>query len=385
MPGFIHQVAPEPTLQTTASASAQSTDHRSATPQQNTETAVTFVWPQPETSFWTQPGTSEFIDWITNPENFNRLYAHRTVGAESVADIQANIAEYVNSKALTAWATEPVQQKLAYVRRRYRHAFALARRTSETEYDHHARKVSCCPYFDRLHAVFDPELPDNSCSPSPPAPPRQLRQRQGRRMIQEFSSEASDFEDDPLHELEDNHQESGKGKSSAFRSQASKDNDQLFANKRQVQDNQQSLDSVGAMLDDLKRQTTAMATANESLRASWERQHEEALQQYAKEREKMLRTQEREEMLQQRAQELEDVHERRRKLLEIEKEDFKAERERIMMRLEADRQELKDGQAELKREQLDFSAERLRLATENARMAALLEVQIGHKRSRHHE
>ncbi|KAF9570162.1 hypothetical protein EC968_002141 [Mortierella alpina] len=42
MPGFIHQIAPEPTLQTTASDSPQSTDNHPATPQQRTETALAF-------------------------------------------------------------------------------------------------------------------------------------------------------------------------------------------------------------------------------------------------------------------------------------------------------------------------------------------------------
>ncbi|KAF9564832.1 hypothetical protein EC968_004418 [Mortierella alpina] len=387
MPGFIHQVAPEPAVQTTATDAAQSADDHPLSPAQKHAIALTFN----RKSYWAQPGIPAFIDWLTNQDNHKRLYTHRNLTGERVIDIHASIAEYVNSRASTAWTIDHVKQKVAYARLQYRRALDLIRRTGETEGALHARKLEICPYYDRLHVMYGSTLPGKLRSPSPSPPPRQLRKDRGKRMIVESSSDASDFEDYSPHDHEDGRQEQGeKGEGSASRSQASKDNGQRLANKRHGQEKKQSLESMGAMLDDLKKQTTAMTAANESLRASWEGQHEKVLKQYVKEheellhqrveeREKMLqqRTQEREKMLQQRAQELDEVYERRRKVLEVEKEDFKAERERIMRRLEADRQELKDEQAELKRAQLDFSGERVRLVAENAKLAALLEVHMG--------
>ncbi|KAF9964407.1 hypothetical protein BGZ70_006504 [Mortierella alpina] len=397
MPSFIHQIAPEPIPQTTTSLSAPSSDDPPADPQQNTPFPL-----NGRKSFWTQPGITAFVDWITTPENHARVYKQRSMSGERILDIQARIAEHVNAQCSTTWTWETVKQKVAYAKAQYTRAALLTRKAGETEDALQARRLDLCPYFDRFHAVYESSLPRKAPASS------SSRHLFGKRVIVESSSsEASDIEDDPHHDSDDEysgHMEMEMGERSASRSQASKDNDHGFVHKRQRQDKRHSLDTMGAILDDLKRQATAMATTNGSLRASWEQQHgamlnlqrlehEKALQKCVQERETMLqqraqdgekmlqqRVQEREKMLQQLVKELDEVYDRRRRELEVDKEEFRAERERITQRLEAERQELNDErqdlkyeQAEFKRTVLDFTGEHVRLVAENARLAALLE------------
>ncbi|CAO3567064.1 unnamed protein product [Mortierella alpina] len=472
MPSFIHQIAPEPIPQATASHSATSTDDQPASPQQKAPAPL-----HARKSFWTQPGITAFVDWITDPDNHARVYKQRSMSGERILDIQARIAEYVNAKCSTTWTWENVKQKVAYAKAQYTRAALLRRKAGETEDDLRAMRLDLCPYFDRFHAVYEASLPKRATTAS-------SRHSLGKRAILESSSsEASDMEDDhPHHDSDDDypgHMDVKMAERSASRSQSSKDNGHGLLHKRQRQDNRPSLEAMGAIVDNLKRQVTAMETMSGSLRASWEQQHEamlnhqrleheKALKRCVQERETMLqqrvqegekllqlRVQEREKMLQQRVQdrermleqlakeldevhdrrsrelevdkeefkaerekalqrsiqecetrlqqrvqegektlqlrardrenmlehlvkELDEVHDRRRRELEVDKEEFKAERERIMKKLEADRQEFKNEQAEFRRSLLDFTEERVRLAAENARLAALLEVHAGH-------
>ncbi|KAG9323625.1 hypothetical protein KVV02_000568 [Mortierella alpina] len=444
MPGFIHQIAPEPTFQTKASLPTASTDDRSAPLQQKTSAVICT-----RKSFWTQPGIKAFVDWFTTPENFDRLNNQRSNMGERIIDVQTSLAEYVNSRDGTKWTWETVRGKVAYAKALYKKAAQLTRHPGEDEDTFQARKLDICPYFDRFHAVYASSLPLKAS----PLQPRQLRRPQGKRMIVESSSESSDHEDSLHHDRDGDglgQMDGEMGERVASRSQVSKENGHVLANKRQRQESQASkdnghvlasmrqrqesqaskdnghvlasmrqrqesqaskdnghvlasmpqrqdkhpsLDSIGTILDDLKRQANAMAATNESLRTSWEEQHgamrshqrlehEKALQQCMKEREDLLqqRVQEREKMLQQRAQELDEVYDRRRKELEVDKEEFRAERDRTTKKLETDRQELKNEQAELKRAMLEFTGERIRLVAENAKLAALLEVHAGQNR-----
>ncbi|KAF9281443.1 hypothetical protein BGZ68_006638 [Mortierella alpina] len=373
MPSFIHQIAPEPALQSTTSISAPSTDDHSAVPQQNAS-GSTEKRKSHWKCYWTQPGITPFVDWITDQENYNRLYKQRSISGERIIDIHTAIAEYVNARASTTWTSETVKQKVSYAKNQYTRAVQLVRKAGEGEDAFLARRLDLCPYFDRFHAVYAFHLPSN-------APPRQLRRHPRKRMIEESSSEASDFEDYPDHSNEDGNL--GNVEDGEITSWTAKDNDSSLANKRQRQDRHPSLDSMGAILDDLKRQASAMATTNGSLRASWEEQHaamlshqrlehEKALQQCVQERENMLqqRVQEREKMLQQRAQELDEVYDRRRRELEADKEALAA-REKLFLakeeRLAVDRAKFLDKVEA-------FQNERVNLFGENQKLQAKLDM-----------
>ncbi|KAF9937850.1 hypothetical protein BGZ67_000792 [Mortierella alpina] len=42
-----------------------------------------------------------FVDLITNPENYGRLYKPKAISAQTTVDILKTIAEYVNSRVLS--------------------------------------------------------------------------------------------------------------------------------------------------------------------------------------------------------------------------------------------------------------------------------------------
>ncbi|KAF9980426.1 hypothetical protein BGZ75_008474, partial [Mortierella antarctica] len=204
MPGFIHQIAPEPTFQTnvslptaslpTASLPTASTDDRSAPLQQNTSAVICT-----RKSFWTQPGIKAFVDWFTTPENFDRLHNQRSNMGERVIDVQTSLAEHINSRDGTKWTWETIRGKVAYAKALYKKAAQLTRQPGEDEDTFQARKMDICPYFDRFHAVYASILPLKAS----PSQPRQLRRPQGKRMIVESSSESSDHEDSLHHDRED--------------------------------------------------------------------------------------------------------------------------------------------------------------------------------------
>ncbi len=147
-------------------------------------------------SFWTQPGISTFVDWITNPENYERLYKPKAISGEKNGDILKEIAEHVNSKGNTAWTGDTVKQKISYAKSQYIKAFQLTRKTGEGDgggedsLSLQARKLELCPFFDRFHAVYS----SNSLIANPP-PPRQYGSYPGERVIVESSPETSNLED----------------------------------------------------------------------------------------------------------------------------------------------------------------------------------------------
>ncbi|KAF9950738.1 hypothetical protein BGZ72_007657 [Mortierella alpina] len=425
MPSFIHQIAPEPTPQRTASPLALTNDDHPAIPPQHASAST-----NKRNSFWTQSGIREFIDWITTPENYDRLYKHRSISGERILDIQSEIAQYVNAKAGTTWVSETVKQKTTYAKVQYTRAAQLTRKRGEREDAFQARRHVICPYFDRFHVVYASNFSANP-------PPRQLRTHPGKRLIVESSSEASDFEDYPHHGHEDGPPEHGEWED-RIASRAIKDQGKAPAHKHHRQDRCHSQQSTMALSDGLKRQPAAITTTNDSLRTTWEeehramlnlqtqehekalglrtqehekvlnartqmhervldlqtqehekvlglrtREHEKMLQQRSQDHENWLqqRTQERERILLQRAQEMDEVFDRRRRELETDKatfktqrDEFKTEKERMMKELQADRQEFKESQADMKKSMMDYYEERVRLVAENARLTAKLEI-----------
>ncbi|KAF9286287.1 hypothetical protein BGZ68_003068 [Mortierella alpina] len=312
-----------------------------------------------------------FVDWITNPENYERLYKPRAISGEKTVDILKKIAEYVNSRESTVWTGDTVKQKISYAKSQYTKAVQLTIRTGEGGGDDEealqARKREICPFFDRFHAVYSSSLIAN------PPPPRQSVSYPRERVIVESSPElsASDLEDYFDQTFDDWYQER-----------------KAPANKRQKQIKFSPIPTLylEAYLNDLKAQGAAahMTMSNSSKQRAWEEQHHEML---------AKRRNEHEEMLQQRARELDEVYDRRRRELESDKEAF-AVKARIYMareeRLAADiakymekveayqnKVEAYQNKVEAYQDKVEaLQIERVKLIEENQRLACKLETYV---------
>ncbi|KAF9948160.1 hypothetical protein BGZ72_009901 [Mortierella alpina] len=268
---------------------------------------------------------SPFVDWITTPENYERLYKPKALSGEKTVDTLKKIAEYVNSKDGTTWTGDTVKQKISYAKSQYTKAVQLIRKTGEGDDEDEetlqARKLELCPFFDRYHAVYSSNLTAN------PPPPRQSVSYPGERVIIESSPEASDFDDDPDQDYDDGYHGDLEG-----------------------------------YLQDLKAQGAAahMATNNSFSWEARENQHEAMLARRREEHEKML---------QQRSKELDEVYDRRRRELDADKEAFAAKEQRLAADIAKHMQKMEAFQNKVE----TFQDERVRLFGENQRLASKLE------------
>lgn len=124
----------------------------------------------PKKGFWEIPGMEAFLDWMTDPDNHQRLIKPRPISGQRACDIHAEIAKYVNSKHGTNWDKDIVKGRIQYTKKKYDKArtemTATGAGDTETE-TLRERVLAICPCYDRLHAVWGGSLARN------PPPPRQ--------------------------------------------------------------------------------------------------------------------------------------------------------------------------------------------------------------------
>ncbi|KAG0303360.1 hypothetical protein BGZ98_006763, partial [Dissophora globulifera] len=127
--------------------------------------------------FWSTPGMDTFVDWVTDPDNHARLYAHQPLAGNRPIDIHKEIAELVNKKHGTTWDTVAVKSKIAYSRKKYDAARRLAEATGVGDTDETTLRdamLEKCPFYDRFHAVFAESLKRNPpVQKQPPVPKAQ--------------------------------------------------------------------------------------------------------------------------------------------------------------------------------------------------------------------
>ncbi|ORZ18246.1 hypothetical protein BCR41DRAFT_44085 [Lobosporangium transversale] len=116
-------------------------------------------------SFWTADGMDAFVDWITDPHNYEKLQRVRTVSGQKKADVHTAIAEYVNGVSGTDWTQKIVRNKIEYAKKKYDQAKALADQTgggdTENLADLRRQMMEICPEYDRFHAVWGSSLARN--------------------------------------------------------------------------------------------------------------------------------------------------------------------------------------------------------------------------------
>ncbi|KAG0000621.1 hypothetical protein BGZ79_005720 [Entomortierella chlamydospora] len=133
-------------------------------PAPQTDAAGSSLTPLKASSFWVQKGMNTFIDWITNPQNHERLYKKNPESGQKPTDVRQEIANFVNSRHNTKWTEIQVKSKIAYTKVRYREAAHL---NPTGQGNVTAKQLEICPEFMRLREVYGGSLDAN------PPPPRQ--------------------------------------------------------------------------------------------------------------------------------------------------------------------------------------------------------------------
>ncbi|KAF9350515.1 hypothetical protein BGX26_011321 [Mortierella sp. AD094] len=163
-----------------------------------------------------------FIDWMTNPENYQRLTnPNPNPGRKKPKTLHQEIADYVNGIHDAGWNRNTAKAKLLYARKKYFEARDLDHGSiykSKIVLRKHI--LSICPDYDRFKAVFD-DLPNNS--PLPPPSPKQSIPKQS------VSKQSGlNLDDDSESPNNDNHSDDSKSPNNDNNSDAS-DNEDGFA------------------------------------------------------------------------------------------------------------------------------------------------------------
>ncbi|KAF9154798.1 hypothetical protein BGX20_004588, partial [Mortierella sp. AD010] len=143
-------------------------------------------------AFWTAPGMSTLVDWLTDYENHKRLNNPRPVSGSKPIDLQREIAVHVNALNGTEWDEGHVKSKIQYARKKYQDAKTLANSTGEGDTDKttlRKRMLELCPDYDRFHAVYSGTLTDD-----PPPPVQSSRYAKGHAFDSDTNSDSTDSE-----------------------------------------------------------------------------------------------------------------------------------------------------------------------------------------------
>lgn len=114
-------------------------------------------------SFWIQEGMSTLFDWIADPHNWARMQKRNPVAGQRQSNLHREIFQLVNSKHNTKWTEAQVKSKISYIKKKYREAAALDSTGEEASVRQKQEEI--CPFFVRLHTVFNGSL---SADPLPP-------------------------------------------------------------------------------------------------------------------------------------------------------------------------------------------------------------------------
>ncbi|KAF9425814.1 hypothetical protein BGZ76_003060 [Entomortierella beljakovae] len=308
-------------------------------------------------TFWNSKGMDAFVDWVTDPENHQRLNNPRPTSGKRASDIHLEIADYINSlHDDLKWTAENVKSKIQYAKKKYAEARALSNSTGEGDTDEatlRERILAILPEYDRFHGVYSTSLSRN-----PPRP------KQSVVYLDDQPAGDADGIEDNISELSvEDLDEVGSSMSGSHRKRRRKNNSQHIT------------DTMTGFATAAVTESSARAKAVESSLIDLAetrkdvRRRELAIEEREKESYQRMAEAERkhQEILDRKHQEMLD---RRQKEYLEEKAELKAER----AELKAERAELKAEKAEMKAEREAFKAEKEKLVSENAVLKRELEI-----------
>ncbi|KAF8961584.1 hypothetical protein BGZ46_001325 [Entomortierella lignicola] len=105
---------------------------------------------------------SVFLDWFLDPVNNERLRSPKSSSSggvhNKVADLHAEIVEYVKERSGTTWEISQVKTKIKYAREKYNRARNLIRKAStQGNIDEQTLRdmvLNMCPDYDRFHELY---------------------------------------------------------------------------------------------------------------------------------------------------------------------------------------------------------------------------------------
>ncbi|KAF9092684.1 hypothetical protein BGX27_001755 [Mortierella sp. AM989] len=162
---------PSSSLQTLSLPSASaSASHSSAT----NFNSFTINRTRPETinvekrSFWKGKGMDAFVDWMTDPENHQRLNNPLPLPGRRACDVHQEIANYVNSlHSDLKWTVDNVKSKIQYAKKKYVEARAIINSTDGDIEDATfcEQALTLMPDYNRFQAVYGASLDRNRPRP----------------------------------------------------------------------------------------------------------------------------------------------------------------------------------------------------------------------------
>ncbi|KAF9096228.1 hypothetical protein BGX27_001143 [Mortierella sp. AM989] len=364
---------PVPQANQTSSAGSQPGPSRSTTPAQRPKSGPG--------SFWTAEGMNAFVDWMTDPHNYEKLKKVRTVAGQTKADIHEQIANHVNGIAGTGWTVKVVKNKIDYAKKKYEQAKELASAAGGSSIANlvelRKQMLEICPEYDRFHAVWGSSPVRNSL------PPKESCKRYTQEPFErEFSPET--IETDEQNNNSDSSSESVVN-SDLFSHESG--DEPTTKRRKAIRKDQKRIDKEINFVKDTVYKLRAEVNSSvyhNSRNITWndamqrremameerERNHEETLRRRGEAFEALLK--ERNEELKERERNHEEMLRRRGEafeaLLKERKEEFERERKEILdrriMALDEEKKEFKAEVAEFKEKQETLLQENAALHSE---------------------
>ncbi|GJJ74604.1 hypothetical protein EMPS_06962 [Entomortierella parvispora] len=121
---------------------------------------------KPSALYWKKPPVVAIVEWLSEPENYV-TYTQRP-GGQTMAQIQTEIANYVNERLGTKHTAKSINSILQYMRGKYQEAKRLMKKTGSGHTGRQSLReqiLEHCPRFEELDKVFRGSLVHNAPAP----------------------------------------------------------------------------------------------------------------------------------------------------------------------------------------------------------------------------
>ncbi|KAF9407160.1 hypothetical protein BGZ94_002803 [Podila epigama] len=150
--------------------------------------------PFPTNSVWLKAGMDEFIDWYSNPENYEKLQIAAHTFGRKKCDVHREAVVELGLKGFV-WTVDQIKHNIQQADKSFRKAMGIWKDGLTGRHDRSAKALQllACPYFDKLCGVL------SSCAPKNHPPPYESVYPEKYINL--------DTEDEPLSDIENDYPE----------------------------------------------------------------------------------------------------------------------------------------------------------------------------------